>query len=221
MSQRLSLLIAALALLPAASARPEEPAADKQFADMLTAAKANPEKTDWKALRRAYSRTSGYNPYNVDYRDALAEVSKTFASGDTKKAEALLTTLHDREGQMRLDAHGLAAVIYEKTGDKEKQEYHRRFVKGIAGTLFKPGAGGSFDNPIHVLFIEEEYLYLQTLGVRPKRQGLQVHEGHRFDVYKLEPRDGEEAREFYFNVDMPQSALSRKLRGGNKPDNKA
>jgi hypothetical protein len=198
----------------------QDPTADEKakqrFESLLTAAKKQPEKADWKALRHAFAETTDYQPYNPAWRSALTKVMGQLDSGDAKEAEAALIKLLDREGYMRLDAHSLAVLLYKKTGEKEKEEMHRQFIEGISSTLFVPGAGQSFEKPIEVLFIEEEYLLLGALKVKAKRQGLQEHDGHRFDVYNTEPKEGEAPRTFYFNVDLLQNALARMLRAAKE-----
>jgi hypothetical protein len=41
-----------------------------------------------------------------------------------------------------------------------------------SSTLFVPGTGLSFEKPIEVLFIDEEYTFLGSLGLMAERRGL-------------------------------------------------
>jgi hypothetical protein len=211
-----SLLVLGLLASASAGGQPDDKQADRRFDSLLAAAKKAPEKADWKALRHAFAETSRYQPYNIEWREELSKVTENLEGGDLKKAEAALTKLLDREGYMRIDAHGLAIALYDKSGEKAKADLRRKFMDGIAGTLFVPGTGTSFEKPIEVLFIEEEYFFLGVLELKAQRQGLMMHDGHRFDVYKTEPKDGGEPKEFYFNVDLPQKALGRMLGGAGE-----
>jgi hypothetical protein len=193
-----------------------EDKATPTFEALLAAAKADPSKADWKALRLAYAETAQYQPYNIKWREELAKVRGKIAKQDYPAAAADLAKLNEREGFMRLDTHMLAVTVFEKLDQKDKAALHRQFMDGILGTLFVPGTGSSFEKPIDVLFIEEEYLFLEMLEVRAKREGLKSHDGHRFDVYVTQPKAGQTVSRFYFNVDLPQKALHRMLQPATK-----
>jgi Domain of unknown function (DUF4919) len=195
--------------------------ADRHFEELLAAAKKEPEKTEWKALRHAFAETSLYHPYSGEPLKQLTEARKKFKEGDLKTAEALLVKLQESERSMRLDTLLLLGAVYNATGQKEKESAERAFIEGIVGTLFVPGTGMSFDKPIEVLFIDEEYFFLSVLEVKSKSQGLKEHDGHWFDVLQIEPKDGLPAHEFYFNVDLPRKSLGRMLPSPGKPKDKA
>ena len=89
------------------------------------AAQKEPRKADWKALRRAFSETSHYQPYNSTWRQEINTVAKNLQDGKLKEAEAALKKLLERERFMRIDAHALALALYDQTGDSEKA----RFIK--------------------------------------------------------------------------------------------
>lgn len=65
---------------------------------------------------------------------------------------------------------------------------------------------------------------LGALRVKVKSQALSAHDGHRFDVFAIEdPETGKESK-FYFNIDLPQKALSKVVRGmleGRKEEGKS
>lgn len=209
-----------VALATAATARaqdaPPPEKADARFDSMLAEAKKDPEKADWRALRVAFSGTSRYQPYNVRWRDELNAVRKQIQEEKYKEAEAALDKLMDREGFMRLDGHGVATVLYSRSGQKDKLELHSRFAQGIASTLFVPESGLTIEKPVVVLYIDEEYLFLDALKFKRKRQALREEGGHWFDVMETEPRDGEGGQTFFFNIDMPHKALEKML-GGSRP----
>ncbi len=187
-----------------------KPKADRAFDDLLASAKKAPGKADWTALRHAFAATDRYQPYNVDWRKELGAVRDLAQKGEDQAAVTALETLMDREGWMRLDAHGLAAVLYDRTGQADKKALHQAFAEGIASTLFVPGRGTTIEKPIEVLFIDEEYLFLDSLKLARKRQSLRMAEGHWIDVMEAEPRQGAgEPQTFFFNIDLPHGALDQ------------
>jgi hypothetical protein len=183
---------------------------DQRFEELLVQAQKDPAKTDWKALRIAFAATSHYNPYG-GWPEDLAKVKEKFEKDELKPAETMLVKLMERERFMRLDGHAVAIALYEKMGDSEKARKHRAFLEGLSSALFVPGTGRSFEKPIEVLFIDEEYMFLASLGLRMKQQGLTEHNGHRFDVLTTQAKGNQPELEFYFNIDLPWGAMQNSL----------
>ncbi len=205
------------AVLPLAAAGSQEKSprgnqARQRFETLLAAAKKQPAKADWKALRHAFAETDEYDPYNLDWRKRFSSAIGELKNGDLKTAEKSLTALLEADRFMRIDDHFLAVDLYDKLKRQDKAALHRAFVEGISSTLFVPGTGLSAEKPIEVLFIDEEYMFLNSLGVKAQRQGLARQNGHSFDVYKVDAKDGKPEHMFYFNVDLPQNSLHRKLK---------
>jgi hypothetical protein len=200
---------AAPSLAQPADADQAAKALDQKFEEMLAAAQKDPKKADWKALRRAFAETTHYQPYNGTWRQDLAKVAKNLNDGKLKEAEAALTKLLERERFMRIDAHALALALYEKLEDSEKARLHKEFLEGFSAAVFVPGQGTSFEKPIEVLFIDEEYAFLAAMGAKIKQQALSERDGHRFDVLTTAAKPGEPERQLYFNIDMPWRSLER------------
>jgi hypothetical protein len=184
-------------------------ALDQKFEKLLVAAQKDPKKADWNALRHAFAETTHYQPYNSSWRQDISKVAKNLHDGKLKEAEAGLTKLLERERFMRVDAHAVALALYEKTGDSEKARRHKDFLEGLSAAIFVPGHGTSFEKPIEVLFVEEEYTVLGAMGCKMKQQALSERDGHRFDVLTTQAKPGEPERQFFFNIDMPWSSLQR------------
>jgi Domain of unknown function (DUF4919) len=184
-------------------------ALDQKFEKLLVAAQKDPKKADWKALRHAFAESSHYQPYNASWRQDISKVAKNLHDGKLKEAEAGLTELLERERFMRVDAHAVALALYEKMGDSEKARKHKDFLEGLSAAIFLPGHGTSFEKPIEVLFVDEEYAVLGAMGCKMKQQALSERDGHRFDVLTTQAKPGEPERQLFFNIDMPWSSLQR------------
>jgi hypothetical protein len=193
---------------PATDERPAQKSPDLKFDALLAQAQKDPAKTDWKALRVAFAATSHYKPYG-EWRTELAKVREKFEKDELKSAEAMLVKLMERERSMRLDGHAVAVALYEKMGDSDKARRHRAFLEGLTSAVFVPGAGKSFEKPIEVLFVDEEYFFLGSLGLTMKRQGLTEHNGHKFDVLTTDAKGDQPELELYFNIDLPWGALEK------------
>ena len=155
------------------------------------------------------------------WKEEAAKVEKDIRSGNLKVAEPGLVKLLEQERFMRIEAHMMAVALYENMGEKEKAQKHRDFLKGIADTVFVNGRGMSFEKPLEVLFIDEEYLVLRAMGIDHKSQSLREKDGHRFDVFTFEAKEGQPEREIYFNIDMPFECAGQELRRCHRPDQEA
>jgi hypothetical protein len=193
-----------------AQARDDEEAAkarDRKFDTLLVAADKDPKKADWKALRRAFAETSYYQPYDTTSREEFGKVVDKLRSGKLKEAEAALVKLIAREHSMRIDGHAIAGAIYQQLGDSEKARKHKEFFEGLQSTLFAPDQGTSFEKPIEVLFIDEEYSVLSAMKLKVKSQSLSERDGHHFDILTTHAGPGQPERVVYFNIDMPWKSL--------------
>jgi hypothetical protein len=186
---------------------------DERFESLLDAARKDPSKADWNALRRAFAQTRHYNPYNSEWKREIAKVGKDLADGNLKAAEPALVKLLERERFMRLEALAMAARLYQKTGDQDKARQHKGLLEGLVTCVFVPESGMSFEKPFVVLFIDEEYIVLSALGLRHRQQSLREKDGHHFDVFTIPAHGDQPEREVFFNIDMPFEALGRSLQG--------
>ncbi len=179
---------------------------DQRFEKLLADATNAPEKADWKSLREAFSKTTHYRPYSIDVTEKLNEIAKSIGRGETKESEAALLKLIESERFMRFDSLAMLMLLYERTDQLEKSQKYKRLLDGILEILKYPNAGTSFENPIPILFIQEEYLVTTNMPI--KERGLVVEKGHRFDVFQLADDGGQPGKKVYFNVDLTRNAKS-------------
>jgi hypothetical protein len=177
---------------------------DQRFEKLLAAAVKAPEKTNWRELREAFSRTTHYQPYSIDVTMKLREIAQSIGRGETQKSETALLELLERERFMRLDTLAMLVMLYEKTAQPKKAEKYQKLLDGIIGVLKYPEEGTSFEKPITVLFIDEEYFV--TADMPTKQQSLVVHKGHRFDVLETEADGDKPVKKVYFSIDLLRNA---------------
>ncbi len=179
---------------------------DRRFEKLLADAMKDPEKADWKPLREAFSRTSHYKPYSTEVTEKLQEIARSIGRGESKESEAALLKLLEQERFMRFDSVAMLTMLYEKTDRPEKAEKYKKLLHGILGVLNYPKAGTSFENPITVLFIQEEYLVATNMPV--ESQGLVINKTHRFDVLEIATKGDEPVKKIYFDIDLLRNAKS-------------
>jgi Domain of unknown function (DUF4919) len=185
--------------------------ADQKFEKLLAVAQKDPKKADWKAVRHAYSKTSYYQPYDTTWKQEIGKVSRNLRDGNLKEAETALVELIKREHSMRIEGHALAVTLYEKLGDSEKARKHKELLDSLSALVFGPGLGASFEKPIEILFIDEEYEFLRMKKLRSNSQALSMHDGHKFDVLTTEAQGDQPEQTFYFNIDLPWNQLEASM----------
>ena len=80
-----------------------------------------------------------------------------------------MTKLIEREHSMRMDGQGAVAIeLYGRLGDSEKARKHKDFLNGLSSTVFAPDRGMSFEKPIEVLFVDEEYTVFTAMKLKLK-----------------------------------------------------
>jgi len=179
---------------------------DQHFEKLLADTMKAPEKADWKSLREAFSKTTYYRPYSIEVHEKLTEIAGSIGRGEAKKSEAALLKLLERERFMRFDTLAMLMMLYEKMDEPEKAEKYKKLLDGILEVLKYPKAGTSFENPIQILFIQEEYLVTTNMPI--KDRGLIINKGHWFDVFELKADDDKQRKKVYFNVDLPRNSKS-------------
>ena len=139
---------------------------DQRFEKLLADAMNAPEKADWKSLREAFSRTTHYHPYSIEVDEKLKEIAKSIGRGETKESEAALLKLIEQDRFMRFDTLAMLLMLYERTDLPEKAEKYKKLLDSILKVLEYPKAGTSFENPIPILFIQEEYLVTTNMPIK-------------------------------------------------------
>ena len=172
-----------------------------RYSELLAQAQANPHDADFHALRMAYTRTDLYAPYSQDAPtiQALHRALKTQDADAAIEAIDQLLAWNDLD----IEAHMAADYVYLLCEEHVKSDYHRAFASGLIDALLATGTGRDFDSAFIVISVAEEYVVLRVLGLIPDGQRLVEREGHWFDVQTVRDPQTEQARDMYFNIDLP------------------
>jgi hypothetical protein len=171
-----------------------------EYANLLSALKAGNTSIDYGRLRLSYVDS----PERKQAKDTSAEEkamsqdlqAKDFAAA-LKNAEVVLDSDY-----VNIDAHFVAFVAERELGDAAKAEFHRTVFRGLIDSIRNSGDGKSPEKAWVVISVDEEYVVLRTMGLRPSGQSLVMKNGHAYDVMKAKNEDGKEET-FYFNTDIP------------------
>jgi hypothetical protein len=110
---------------------------------------------------------------------------------------------------MRFDSMAMLMMLYDKMDEPAKAKQYKQLIEGILGVLEYPKAGVSLENPIEVLFIQEEYLVTTKMPI--KGQALFITDGHRYDVFTIKAEGDKAELYVYFNIDLLANGISKIL----------
>ncbi len=179
------------------------------YGDLLKRVKQYDRSVDFGALRLAYAATPEYNPYSFlpgrkTMFDALQGKKYTEALDAAQK-------VLDRE-YVDIDAHTVCKIAYRQMGNEEKAGYHAFVAGGLLDSILASGKISAQESAPAVISVNEEYVLMRALGLKPGKQKLIKEAGHSYD--RLEVTDTKTGEELvlYFNVDIPLGWLDRQFK---------
>lgn len=173
-----------------------------EYDRLLEAARHNPEKADFFALRMAYVRSPLFNPYitmtNTMFglRSALQQDSiETIGAG----LQAVL-----RDDYLDIETHAFAFRFYEQNGQASKAVYHRQFMHGLLDSIIRVD-GRTPETAFRVITIREEYAVMGALGMPVETQRKASLNGSHFDILTSRHPRLNQPVDLYFNIDLMRS----------------
>jgi hypothetical protein len=168
------------------------------YDDLLAAAKADPEGTDFHTLRMAYTRTEGYAPYMQD-AEGVKQLREALRDGNAEDALDAIDHLL-AQNYLDIEAHMAADYVFTNLEAYDESDYHRAFARGLIQAILATGDGRDYDTAFIVLNVSEEYTVLRVMGLVPTRQRLIERE----------------MVSVVFNIDIPRGWLHDHLQ--SRPD---
>ena len=193
------LIIAPLVARPARVMAADE-TAEQRFERLLAPALQEPARANWKELREAFAGTQAHQPYNTEITTELRRVVRQIGKVEPKESEAALRKIVERERYMRLDSLFLLMQFYEDNNQPDQARKFKGYVDAIIRVLDFPNGGKTMDRAVEVIYIDEEYMFLN--GGKSKGQKHLMQDGHHFDILTA-PADGDTPEHpLYFNIDL-------------------
>ena len=213
-AQRTHLSIAAVCLLAvclSVSAEdvktPAAGIADKSvFRDLWKRVEQADTTVDFTQLRLAYTKTSGYRPYDSRIQDLRSRMDVAFNQDDYATAVDLANKLLKKD-PLQTEAHVVLDVSLERLGDSLRSRYDHYVAIGLIQSLFARGDGLTKETAFLVISTDEEYIVLNILGVELQQQALVDEEEHAYDVMTVHDPSTDSTYDLYFNIDLPMQAL--------------
>jgi len=187
--------------------------AKAEYDSLIERLKSGDPNVDFGKLREAYAASSEYSPPgNAEARKAMYDAlnSKKYSEAINVAQKAL------KESYLDIDAHHVLSIAYRESNDPIRADFHHGVAGGLINAILKSGDGKSFQTAMVVLAIQEEYIILSVLALRPGSQALQKKDGHVYDVLNPVSTETNQAVTLYFNIDRPYGYLDRTIRRGAK-----
>lgn len=179
------------------------------YEELVQRVKKSDQTVDFQQLRFAYAETKLYSPYGGDRVGRKA----MFAALNAREFEAALK--HSEKAletnYLDMNAHFVAFAAQKELGKTDKSDYHKFVFQGLIKSISDSGDGKSPATAFVVISTDEEYVWLNYMGLTVKSQALVEEKGHRYDMMtSINPKTGQTVV-YYFNVDKPLKWLSRSL----------
>jgi hypothetical protein len=179
------------------------------YEELLAQAKHDPSSIDFTELRMSYVKSSLYRPYERN-DDAFQEFEKAIKERNFDDALDAINCLLE-SNYLDIKAHYFAFNVFSELGNKEKESYHGKFVRGLLDSIFRSGNGQSYETAFVVINTSEEYHIINALGLKFISQALTEYNGHEYDVLECSnPKTGRTIK-MYFNIDFPKNWLNKNL----------
>jgi tetratricopeptide (TPR) repeat protein len=201
----LCVVICVSAQTPQETPKPAEketprPAQQTKYDALLEKVKQKDPAVNFTELRHAFYESANYNPYApmMSYRPLNAALAQKNYEEALKIAEGVLS-----KNFVEINAHIIAQIAYQETGNTERAEFHKFMVDGLLNSIKGSVDGKSKEKAFEVISINEEYGLIRSLGLKPIKQALLNDEGHAYDVITvIDPQTNKESQ-LYFNIDRP------------------
>ena len=200
MRKKPSLLVLCALLMgtPALSLSEENPSV---YASILARVKNGDLSIDFQRLRFSYMDA----PERHKAKDTSKERQEMFAAlngKDFKKAIEKADVVLANEF-VDMDAQFVEAVAHRELNETEKADFHKAMFNGLLKSITDSADGKSKESAFVVISVDEEYVVLRVMGLRPNKQSVAHDGGHSYDVMETTDSASGNAVTLYFNVDIP------------------
>ncbi|MBZ0291178.1 MAG: DUF4919 domain-containing protein, partial [Anaerolineae bacterium] len=170
-----------------------------EYEILLEAAKRDPEKADFLALRMAYVQSPLFNPY-INGVNTPAKVRAAIQQDSVEKiGMGLQQALQD--DYLDIEAHAVAFQFYHQNKQTHRAEYHQRFMRGLLDSIITVD-GRTPETAFQVISIREEYAVMAVLGLPVHMQRKEHKNGNNFDILSSTHPKTNQPLDLYFNIDL-------------------
>jgi hypothetical protein len=183
---------------PPPAGAPQAEAAAPSYEALVERLKAGDRTVDFARLRTAFTETPQYNALMMAvYQSMWRPLSQRDFPAAITAAEAVL-----ERNYVEVNAHMVAAIAFQQTGDQARSEFHRVIAGGLLRAIVANGDGKTPETAYRVIDVSEEFAVVRSLNLTPNGSSTSAPPGGpRVDAMRVtDPRTGT-ASTIYFNVD--------------------
>jgi hypothetical protein len=185
--------------------KPAAKAASSEYAGLRDRVKSGDLSVDFKRLRISFVDSPEYRAAK-DTDQAKTAMFKALNAHDFKKATQNADVVLENN-YTNMDAHFAESIAYRELGDAGKADFHHAVFDGLIKSILNSGDGKSKATAYVVASVDEEYVVLRVLGLRPNKQSLAHDQGHSYDVLEANDATTGKTVTLYFNADVPMNHL--------------
>jgi len=173
--------------------------ADKAYLALQSRAEIDDVTLDYTALRKAYTKSSFYQPYGSDERKRVEEAFNLFAS---KKFDLCLDSTREilKTNFISLGAHYATVVCARSLNMQDKAYLHEEILEGLFDSISRSGDGQSTETAYTTYTTEELYTFLQLNGLNVVGQGIINEDNKIFESMQISPNGSEEKFTLFFDI---------------------
>ncbi|MDQ7824928.1 MAG: ankyrin repeat domain-containing protein [Candidatus Eremiobacteraeota bacterium] len=172
---------------------------DSLLKELLGKVRKSDPTVDFTLLRKAYSRSSLYSPYDMQRLEDTKMVDALGNQGQWNKLLELTRHIFSYN-PVEINSHFWSAFAHNKTGNAQMQQFHAYVYKGLLNSLQASGDGRSKETAYQVISIKEEYAVLENIeGLSLVGRQKIEDAASSYDVFEVQTQAGRET--VYFNID--------------------
>lgn len=172
-----------------------------EYASILARVKNGDLSIDFQRLRYSYMDSPERHAAKAtikERQDMITSLNKKDYKKAVQKADVVLANEF-----VDMDAQFVEAVAHRELQETEKADFHKAVFNGLLKSITDSGDGKSKESAFVVISVDEEYVVLRVMGLRPNKQSVAHDGGHSYDVMETIDSASGKAVTLYFNVDIP------------------
>ena len=175
------------------------PNADEYYLTLKARAEVDDVTLNYSELRKAFTKSSYYQPYGSDERKQVEANFKLFSEGQYQlcldSAKDLLST-----NFISLGGHYVSVVCAKALELDEKAYLHEEILEGLIDSINKSGDGQSVETAYTIYTTEELYTFLQLNGLSVKGQGIINENNKVFESMQVATNDSNQEFTLFFDI---------------------
>ncbi len=172
---------------------------DEAYLALKARAQVDDVTLNYSDLRKAFTKSSYYQPYGSDERKQVEDIFKLYGNDQFQlcldSAEEFLS-----KNFISLGGHYVSVVCAKALKLDEKAYLHEEILEGLLHSISNSGDGQSVETAYTVYTTEELYTFLQLNGLQVKGQGIINEKNKVFETMHVGNQQTLEEYTLFFDI---------------------